>query len=160
MLPEDAVEGAADHDGDGTADYLDLDSDGDGVWDLIEGNDQNSDGVNDNAAVAAWGKAVVDVDLRYDAPVVLEDPEVAQLLATRLLQRLSSPWEVVNLETWLEGARLGIGDTLAITSPFHGFVQDDFTVFGKGIDLKNRRVSLNLARPFNNPWAWAVDDAS
>jgi hypothetical protein len=115
--------------------------------------------IRDNAAVAAWGEAVVDVDLRYDAPVVLEDPEVAQLLATRLLQRLSSPWEVVNLETWLEGARLEIGDTLAITSPFHGFVQDDFTVFGKGIDLKNRRVSLNLARPFNNPWAWAVDDA-
>ncbi len=45
----------------------------------------------DDQAVAAWGEAAVDVDLRYDAPVVLENPEVAELLATRLLKRLSSP---------------------------------------------------------------------
>jgi hypothetical protein len=113
--------------------------------------------VRDNAALAAWGEAAVDVDLRYDAPVVLENPEVAELLATRLLKRLSSPWEVVNLETWLEGARLEIGDTLAVTSPFHGFTQDEFTVFGKAVDLKTRRVNLNLARPLHSAWAWAVD---
>lgn len=115
--------------------------------------------VRDNAALAAWGEAAVDVDMRYDAPVVLENPEVAELLATRLLKRLSSPWEVVNLETWLEGARLEIGDTLAVTSPFHGFAQEEFTVFGKVVDLKTHRVSLNLARPFHSTWAWAVDAA-
>ena len=113
----------------------------------------------DNKAVAAWGEAATDVDLRYDAPVVLENPEVAQLLATRLLKRLSSPWEVVDLETWLEGARLEIGDTLAVTSPFHGYAQEEFTVFGKSVDLEARRVSLNLARPFSNTSAWAVDAA-
>jgi len=111
----------------------------------------------DNAAVAAWGETSTDVDLRYGSPVVLEDPHVAQLLAARLLQRLSSPWEVVDLTTWLEGARLEIGDTLAVTSPFHGFTQEEFTVFGKSVDLAARRVSLNLARPFTNTCAWAVD---
>jgi len=115
--------------------------------------------VRDDQAVAAWGEAAVDVDLRYDAPVVLEDPQVARLIATRLLQRLSSPWEVVDLTTWLEGARLEIGDTLAVTSPFHGFTQEEFTVFGKSVDLEARRVSLNLARPFVKTWAWAVDAA-
>ncbi|MGQ9687263.1 MAG: LamG-like jellyroll fold domain-containing protein [Desulfobaccales bacterium] len=115
--------------------------------------------VRDPQAVEAWGEAAVDVDLRYDAPVVLENPEVAQLLASRLLQRLSSPWEVVRLETWLDGARLEIGDTLAVTSPFHGFSQEEFSVFGKAVDLHRRRVSLNLARPFKNLWAWAVDAA-
>ena len=113
----------------------------------------------DDKAVAAWGEAAVDVDLRYDSPVILEDPEVAELLATRLLKRLSAPWEVVDLETWLEGARLEIGDTLAVTSPFHGFTQEEFAVFGKSVDLEAKRVSLNLARPFMNTWAWAVDAA-
>jgi hypothetical protein len=115
--------------------------------------------VRDDAAIASWGEAATDVDLRYDAPVILENPAVAELLATRLLKRLSSPWEVVNLETWLEGARLEIGDTLAVTSPFHGFTQDEFNVFGKAVDLKTRRVSLNLARPFTSICAWAVDVA-
>jgi hypothetical protein len=113
----------------------------------------------DSAAVAAWGEAAVDVDLRYGSPVVLENPEVAQLLTARLLPRLSSPWEVVDLETWLEGARLEIGDTLAVTSPFHGYTQEEFAVFGKSVDLEARRVSLNLARPFTNTGAWAVDAA-
>jgi hypothetical protein len=66
---------------------------------------------------------------------------------------------VVNLETWLEGARLEIGDTLAVTSPFHGFTQEEFTVFGKTVDLKTQRVNLNLARPFTSVCAWAVDAA-
>jgi hypothetical protein len=111
----------------------------------------------DDRAVAAWGEAAADVDLRYDAPVVLEDPAVAKLLAARLLKRLSSPWEVVDLTTWLEGARLEIGDTLAVTSPFHGFKGEEFTVFGKAVDLEARRVSLNLARPFINTSSWAVE---
>ncbi len=63
----------------------------------------------------------------------------------------------MDLETWLEGARLEIGDTLAVTSPFHGFTQEEFTVFGKSVDLDAKRVSLNLARPFTTTWAWAVD---
>jgi hypothetical protein len=113
----------------------------------------------DDQAVAAWGEAATDMDFRYGSPVILEDPEVAQLIATRLLKRLSSPWEVVDLDTWLEGARLEIGDTLAVTSPFHGFTQEEFTVFGKSVDLEAKRVSLNLARPFINTWAWAVDSA-
>jgi len=110
-----------------------------------------------DGAVTAWGEAAVDVDLRYNGPVVLENPAVAQLLAERLLKRLSSPWEVVRLDTWLEGARLEIGDTLAVTSPFHGFTKEEFTLFGKTLDLKRQRVTLNLARPFGLTWAWAVD---
>jgi hypothetical protein len=41
-----------DMDGDNTPDHLDSDSDGDGVWDLIEANDVNADGVNDNTSVS------------------------------------------------------------------------------------------------------------
>ena len=111
----------------------------------------------DGAKIAALGEAAVDLDLRYGSRVVLEDPAVGQLLATRLLQRLSSPWEVVDLDTWLEGARLEIGDTLAITSPFHGYAQEEFSIYGKSVDLEARRVSLNLARPFTSTGAWAVD---
>jgi hypothetical protein len=113
--------------------------------------------VRDEAALAAWGEAAAELDLRYQSPVVLENPEVAQLLAERLLQRLSSPWEVVALDTWLEGARCEMGDTLAVTAPFHGFNREEFTVFGKTVDLKRRRVSLKLARPFGLTWALAVD---
>lgn len=113
----------------------------------------------DSAKIAALGEAAVDIDFRYGSRVVMEDPAVGQLLASRLLQRLSSPWEVVDLDTWLEGARLEIGDTLAITSPFHGYTQEEFSVYGKSVDLEARRVSLNLARPFTNTSAWAVDAA-
>ena len=113
----------------------------------------------DSAKIASLGEAAVDLDLRYSSRVVLEDPAVGQLLAARLLQRLSSPWEVVDLDTWLEGARLEIGDTLAITSPFHGYTREEFSVYGKSVDLEARRVSLNLARPFTNTCAWAVDAA-
>jgi hypothetical protein len=113
----------------------------------------------DQGAVTAWGEAAVDLDLRYAGPVVLENPQVAELLAKRLLKRLSTPWEVVQLETWLEGARLEIGDILAVTSPFHGFSREEFTVFGKSVDLKGRRVTLNLARPFGLTSAWAVNGA-
>lgn len=112
--------------------------------------------VRDEAAVAAWGESAADLDLRYGSPVVLENPEVAELLAARLLKRLSSPWELLRLETWLEGARLEIGDTLAVTSPFHGFTREEFLVFGKTVDLKRCRVSLEAARPLGPPPAWAV----
>jgi len=99
------------------------------------------------------------VDLRYGAPVVMENPDAARLVAARLLDRLSAPWEVVDLETWLEGVRLEIGDTVALTSPFHGYRQEEFTVFGKSVDLKRRRVRVNAARPFTLTWALAVDAA-
>jgi len=42
-----------DRDGDGTPDYMDTDSDNDGVSDFIEGNDANSDGVADAANTGA-----------------------------------------------------------------------------------------------------------
>lgn len=115
--------------------------------------------VRDEQAVAAWGVAAADLDLRYGSPVILESPEVAELLAARLLKRLSTPWELVTLETWLEGARLEIGDTLAVTSPFHGFREEEFTVFGKAVDLARRRVTLEAARPLGPPPAWASDSA-
>jgi len=34
------------------------------------------------AAISAWGEAALDLDCRYSSAVVLEDPEVAQLLAS------------------------------------------------------------------------------
>ena len=51
----DAIPEAMDRDGDGVPNHQDLDSDGDGVWDLIEGNDEDQDGANDNLNVADAG---------------------------------------------------------------------------------------------------------
>ncbi|MCL6620466.1 MAG: phage tail protein [Syntrophobacterales bacterium] len=101
----------------------------------------------DEAAIRAWGEQVLDVDCRYGSPVIVEDPDTARLIAQRLLKRLALPWEMVHLVTWLEGARLEVGDTVAITSDFHGFQGEEFTLFGKSVDLKRHRVELQLARP-------------
>ncbi len=115
--------------------------------------------VRDEAAIAIWGEQAADLDFRYGAPVILEDPQVAQLLVQRLLKRLSMPWERAQLTTWLEGVRVELLDTVAVDSDFHGMVQEEFLVFGKTLDLQARRVELELARPAGPPPAWAVDAA-
>jgi len=109
------------------------------------------------AAISAWGEAALDLDFRYGAPVILEDPETAQLLVSRLLARLAAPRELAEVETWLEGVRLELGDTVAVSSDFHGLDQAEFTVSGKDLDLGGRRVRLSLDRPLNTSWFWAVD---
>ncbi|MDO9070832.1 MAG: phage tail protein, partial [Deltaproteobacteria bacterium] len=109
------------------------------------------------AAISAWGEAALDLDCRYGGAVVLEDPGVAQLLASRLLARLSAPRELAEVDTWLEGVRLELGDTVALSSDFHGLDQEEFTVRGKDLDLGKRSVRLSLDRPLNNSWSWAVD---
>jgi hypothetical protein len=111
----------------------------------------------DAAAVAAWGEQALDLDFRYGSPVVLEDPQVAQTLADLMLQRLAAPWEAAEVETWLEGMRLELGDTVAVSSAFHGLNQAEFTLVAKDLDLKRRRVQLSLRRPRNLSLAWAVD---
>ncbi len=115
--------------------------------------------IRDEAAITAWGEAPLVVDCRYGGPVVVENPETANLLATRLLKRLRTPWETLDLTTWLEGARIEIGDTVAVSADFHGLAEEEFTVFGKTLDLKRRQVHLNLARPLDCSWAWAVETA-
>ena len=112
----------------------------------------------DEAAIAARGEEAADLDCRYGRPVILENPEVAQLLATRLLKRLSQPWEVAIAETWLEGARIELGDTVAVSSDFHGLEKEEFAVTGKDLDLGQRTTRLTLCRPLNRTIAWAVDE--
>jgi hypothetical protein len=111
----------------------------------------------EDATINSWGEQNLDLDCRYGSPVVLEDPEVAQLLASRLLARLAAPRELAEVETWLEGARLELGDTVTLTSDFHGLDQDEFTVSGKDLDLAGRSVRLSLDRPLKTSWVWAVD---
>jgi hypothetical protein len=113
--------------------------------------------VQDQAAITAWGEQAVDLDCRYGRPVILENPDTAKLLADRLLKRLSTPWETVELTTWLEGLRTELGDTVAISSDFHGLAAEEFTVHGKAVDLARRQVHLSLARPVQTAWSWAVD---
>ena len=66
-----------DHDGDGTPDYRDTDSDNDGISDAIEGNDANGDGLADTSPTGA--DADQDgLDNRYDTdnggtPVARQD---------------------------------------------------------------------------------------
>jgi len=111
----------------------------------------------DDAATAAWGEQAADLDCRYGGPVVLENPEVAQLLAARLLKRLAAPWELAAVETWLEGAGIELGDTVAVSSGFHGLNREEFCVQGKDLDLGGRATRLALGRPLNRTGAWAVD---
>ena len=126
----------------------------------------------DQAAIDNWGEQALDLDLRYGSPVILEDPAAAQLLATRMLQRLAAPQEAVEVETWLEGVRIELGDTAAVSSDFHGWDREEFTVLGRDLDLGHRRVRLKLTRPLDrtDPFAvdaggsasdaWAIDQAS
>jgi hypothetical protein len=111
------------------------------------------------AAISAWGEAALELDCRYGSPVVLEDPAAAQLLADRLLARLAGPRELAEVETWLEGVRIELGDTVAVSSDFHGLARDEFTVSGKDLDLNGRVVRLRLDRPVHSGRAWAVDAA-
>lgn len=113
----------------------------------------------DDAAIAAWGEQAVDLDCRYGGPVVMENPEVAQLLASRLLQRLANPWQLAAAETWLEGARIELGDTVAVSSDFHRLKREEFWVTGKDLDLGRRTTHLSLARILKPAAAWAVDQS-
>jgi hypothetical protein len=114
----------------------------------------------DEAAVSRWGEVAADLDFRYGGPVILENPEVARVLAERFLKRLAVPWDCLQAETWLEGARVELGDVVAVSSDFHGLEREEFTVFGKTLDLRRRRVHLDAARPAPWTWAWAVDAAT
>ena len=95
--------------------------------DYDQDNDKYAE-AREAAAISAWGEAALDLDCRYGSAVVLEDPGVAQLLASRLLARLAAPRELAEVETWLEGVRLELGDTVALSSDFHGLDQEEFTV--------------------------------
>ncbi len=113
----------------------------------------------DEAAISRWQERPVELDLRYGSPVVLENPAVAQLLAERLLARLAAPREEAEVETWLEGVRIEVGDTLAVSSDFHGLEQAEFSVSGKEVDLDRRRVRLTISRPLEPAPSWALDAA-
>lgn len=112
----------------------------------------------DQPLIDELGELPGDIDLQYGSPVITEDPQLAALLAERKLARLSAPRELADLETWLEGARLELGDPVAVTSNFHAFDQEEFRVYAKNLSLDQRRVKLRLWRPIAYPAAWAVDD--
>ncbi len=52
-----------------------------------------------------------------------------------------------------------MGDTVAVSSDFHGWDREEFTVMGKDLDLGRRRVQLKLSRPHDRSESWAVDAA-
>ena len=124
--------------------------------DYDQDNDKYAE-AREAAAISAWGEAALELDCRYGSPVVLEDPEVAQLLASVCWPGFRRPGNWPEVETWLEGVRLELGDTVALSSDFHGLDQEEFTVRGKDLDLGGRSVRLSLDRPLNRSWSWAVD---
>ncbi|MFP3866868.1 MAG: phage tail protein [Desulfobacteraceae bacterium] len=111
----------------------------------------------DPALIDELDEISTNIDLRYGRPVVTEDANLAATLAQRLLARLSAPRETAEVETWLEGARIELGDTVAISSDFHGLEQTEFECFGKAVQLGQRRTRLTLARQISYTNAWAVD---
>jgi len=73
---------------------------------------------------------------------------VAPLLASRVLARAFGPpgtgpkWR----PGW-KGCAWELGDTVALSSDFHGLDQEEFTVSGKDLDLAGRSVRLSWTDP-------------
>jgi len=103
------------------------------------------------------GPLPVDLDLRYGRSVICEDPVMAAVLAQRLLARQSHPRELVTAQTWWEGARIELGDTVALTSDFHNLDQTEYQCCGKTLSPDTGRVQLQLQRRISYRSAWAVD---
>jgi len=114
--------------------------------------------VKNQALIDALGELPKTIDLQYGSAVITENPEMAATLADRLLQRLSAPRETVEIDAWLEAARIDLNDTVAISSDFHGFDRTEFTCFGRRTDFARGKVSLVLSRRIDYPQFWAVED--
>ncbi len=110
-----------------------------------------------NDLIGELGELPLELDLRYGGTVISEDPTMARILAHRLLERRSQPREIVRAETWLEGARIELGDTVALSSDFHDLDQAEYQCFGKTVSLDTGRVQLDLLRQVSYRSCWAVD---
>ncbi len=100
----------------------------------------------DTALIAAAGEMPREIDLRYGNPIITESAAMAQLLASRALALWSKPAEKAVLEGWLELLRFELGDTVGVTSAFHGLSAEEFMCIGRLLDLDSKRVKLNLIR--------------
>ena len=102
--------------------------------------------VENSNLIALRGEIPREIDLRYGNPVITEDSQTAQLLADRALTYFSKPWEMLEAIFWLEALTIKLGETVAVTSDFHSYDQDEFFCLSKLINLERKRVTLNLIR--------------
>ncbi len=92
------------------------------------------------------GEMPQEIDLRYGNPVITEDAATAQDLADRTLDYSLRPKETATVQTWMEGARIRVGDIVPVTSDFHNLDHAHFLCTGRGISLDQKRVTLTAAR--------------
>jgi hypothetical protein len=100
----------------------------------------------DSGLIDLRGEIPREIDLRYGNPVITEDYQTAQLLADRALAYFSKPVEHLEVDAWLEALRIKVGETVAVSSDFHGYDKDEFFCYSKLINLQRRRVTLNMIR--------------
>ncbi|HAY23184.1 MAG TPA: hypothetical protein DCY27_13685 [Desulfobacterales bacterium] len=113
--------------------------------------------IADASTIDLIGCQPVEIHLEYGQPVITEDPGMAEALARLLIERFSSPKELVDLETWMEGARIELKDNILINSKFHGYDNEPFVCYRKKIDLDKKRISLQLVRNVRYLPAWGED---
>jgi len=97
--------------------------------------------------------------MHYGSPVITEDVQTATKIAQRALQYFSQPQEMVRAVADLTAARLEVNDRVKITSQFHGFAKDSFTVIRRAYDSRKFRVVLDLLRSLTYRPSWAVDES-
>jgi hypothetical protein len=95
--------------------------------------------------------------MHYGSPVITEDVQTAAKIAQRALQYFSRPQEMVRAVADLSAARLEVNDRVKITSPFHGYAKDSFTVIRRAYDSRTFRVVLDLLRGLTYSPSWAVE---
>jgi len=100
----------------------------------------------DTSLIAAQGENPLEIDLRYGNPVITESIVMATLLAERGLLYYSKPVELVEVDSWLEAARIIPGEVINPKSSFHGYTTEEFFVISKLIDEAKKRVKITTIR--------------
>jgi hypothetical protein len=122
-----------------TLDYTELVPRVVGKWGWFDRNDQLIYKVSDSGLLSWLGEDESEIDLSYGNTVVCSDRSSVQALVDILFKLVSKPREEVEVEAYLEAARLELMDICALG-------ERKYLVYGKSIDVRNCIVNLKLVR--------------